>query len=211
MSAWTWTYVKAKSIPTDIVNKICDKSINDILNIWYYKKSKINFDETLKEWLENHDESYDYLVNECKISPDKMTHEYLEQDLKNKITRLDNYINDLSLVKEGKLTLDKCLRNHKVWKRGGLGYPCCYFINNTVWVNMPYEIFRLREYSNMFIYNGLKTIDDLIKYLSDTNRQHNLIWYENNNKKEGMFPEFELRLREYYGQFGDGNFSVYFG
>ena len=113
------------------------------------------------------------------------------------------------LVKEGKLTLDACLRKHKAWKK--FGTPSCYYIENTVWISLPYEIFRLREYSDMGIEDGLQTVDDLIVYLKNENRQTNLMWFENGNTREGMFPEFEQRLREYYGQFGDHNFSVHFG
>jgi len=211
MSAWTWTFVKATSIPKDIVNNICDNSIKNETNIWYYKKWQTNPQTALKEWFKMHDEERDYFIEELGVSPDKLTHESLENELKKYIKDIKEYSDDLSLVKEGKLTLDECLRKHKIWEDKGLGHPLCYNIDDDVWVNLPYEIFRLREYSDMTVSNGLKTIDDLIKYLSEPNRQHNLIWWENNNMKEGMFPEFEARLKEYYGQFGDGNFSVHFG
>lgn len=211
MSAWTWTYVKAKAIPENMVISICDNAIKEISNIWYYRNSKSNFDSVLKEWFKIHDEDYDYFVNECDVPKYKMTHEYLEQDLKNKIKTKDEYIKDLNLVKEGKLTLDECVRKHKIYEHHDLDYPQCYLINDDVWVKMNSEIFRLREYSDMYIENGLKTVNELIEYLNEPSRQNNLIWWENSNLKEGMFPEFETRLKEYYGQFGDGNFSVHFG
>lgn len=210
MSAWTWTFVKAKAIPKDIVNKICDEAINSKSNIWFYKKAKENFQKALKEWIDMHDKEYDYFVNECGVSPNKMTHEYLQKELKTSIEDIDRYINDLNLVKDGKLTLDKCLRKHKVYKDGGLGNPYCYYIQNTIWVKVP-EIFRLQEYSNMDIKTGLKTIDSLIEYISDPKRKSILTWCKNDSFQEGFSQELEIKIREYYSQFGNKNFSVHFG
>lgn len=210
MSSWTWTFVKAKAIPKDIVNKICNKAIQQKSNIWFYKKAKEDFKKALNEWIDMHDKNYDYLINECGVSPNKMTHEYLEKELNESIKDISEYINSLNLVKEGKLTLDKCLRKHKIWKEKGLGEPYCYYIKNTVWVKIP-EIFRLQEYSDMGIETGLKTIDSIIEYLSNPERKSRLTWWDNNNLKEGFSQELETKLRKYYEQFGDMNFSVHFG
>jgi len=211
MSAWTWTYVKSEFIPRDIVIKLCEDLIKEEESIWYYKSSRKNFKSTLKKWFEIYDEDYDYFVDELKIPKEQLTHEFLEQRLRNKIKILENYIQDLNLVKIGNITLDKCLRNNKVWDTGLCLDPNCVLIDEDLWVHLNQEIFRLREYSDMTIKTGLKTIKDLISYLSSPERQNNLIWWENDNLKTGLFPEFENRLREYYGQFGDGNFSVHFG
>ena len=211
MSAWTWTYVKSEFIPRDIVIKLCEKLIKEEESIWYYKESKKNFNSALKKWFRLHNENYDYYVNELKIPKKQLTHEFLEKQLKNKIEVLYSYIRDLDLVIKGNITLDKCFRNNKVWE-GRLGLePNCILIGNDLWVHLDREIFRLREYSDMTVESGLKTVNDLISYLSSPERQDNLIWWENNNLRSGLFPEFENRLREYYGQFGDGNFSVHFG
>ena len=209
MSAWTWTYVKSEFIPRDIVIKLCEKLIKEEESIWYYKSSRENFKSTLKKWFGIYDRDYDYFVDELKIPKEQLTHEFLEQKLKNKIKILENYIRDLNLVKTGDITLDKCLRNNKVWELGL--EPSCKLIGDDLWVHLNQEIFRLREYSDMTIETGLKTIKDLISYLSSPERQDYLIWWENGNLRSGLFPEFENRLREYYSQFGDGNFSVHFG
>jgi len=209
MSAWTWTVVKAKHIPNDILIKLCDYIIENRTSVWYYKEGIVDFDDTLSKWLKMHQDDYDYFVKDCGVPPEHMTKEYLTDELIKRIDDIKLYVDDIKLVKEGKLTLDECFRKYKAWKK--LGTPSCYYIKNTVWVGLPYEIFRLREYSDMGVEDGLQTVDDLIDYLKNENKQSQLRWFENGNTREGMFPEFEQRLREYYGQFGDHNFSVHFG
>lgn len=206
MSAWTWTFVKADKLPKDITDMIVDKTIKRMEDIWYYKKG---FNKAIKLWLEHHERNRDYYINQCGVPEEQLTKEYLAEELQSKINKISNYINDLKQVKENKLTLGECLKRNKAY--GDLQEPMCSLIKDTVWVNLPYEIFRLREYTDFFIEDGIKTIDELIKYLSEPHRQDSLIWWENENLKPGMFPEFETRLREFYGQFGDNNFSVHFG
>ncbi len=80
MSAWTWTYVKADKIPSDIVVKICNDTIQDISSVWYLNKNKA-FEEILQRWFKIHDESYDYYVNECGLQPFELEHDVLEKRL----------------------------------------------------------------------------------------------------------------------------------
>lgn len=206
MSAWTWTYVKADKLPKDITDIIVDKTIKRMEDIWYYKKG---FNKAIKLWLEHHERNRDYYINQCGVPEEQLTKEYLAEELQSKVNEISNYISDLKQVKENKLTLGECLKRNKAY--GDLQEPMCSLIKDTVWVNLPYEIFRLREYTDFFIEDGIKTIDELIKFLSEPHRQDRLMWWENENLKPGMFPEFETRLREFYGQFGDNNFSVHFG
>lgn len=206
MSAWTWTYVKADKLPKDITDIIVDKTIKRMEDIWYYKKG---FNKAIKQWLEHHEKNRDFYINQCGVPEEQLTKEYLAEELQSKINKISNYINDLNRVKENKLALGECLKRNKAY--GDLQEPMCSLIKDTVWVNLPYEIFRLREYTDFFIEDGIKTIDELIRFLNEPHRQDSLIWWENENLKPGMFPEFETRLREFYGQFGDNNFSVHFG
>ena len=211
MGAYTWTFIKAEKMPKDMINKICDESINHINNIWYIKEANENFNKTLEKWCKNHDRDYDYYVNECNVPKEHMTHEYLKQELINKFTKSKNYINDLYLVKDNKLTLDEVLRKYKVWEQGGLGNPYCYYIKNIVYVKAPSEIFRLRKYCDFTVEDGIKTVNELIEYVKNSSINHELIWWENDNYNEGYSEEFENIVKKYYENLGDNNFLVNFG
>ena len=211
MSAWTWTFVKSKCIPQDIVVKICDKALRDLSNLWYIS-ANTTLDEKLDRWYKMHDENYDYYVNECGVDPSEMTHDKLKKSLYRIIKKANDKVTDLKLVKNGSMELDAYLRKHKVYKDGGLGEPYCKLIKNDVWVNVP-EIFRLRVYSDMNIENGIKTIDRLLEYLSEKPKELLYDFQEKNSYENGIGLTDALRNRitEYYTQFGDGNFSVHFG
>lgn len=210
MSAWTWTYVKAKFIPEDIVIKVCDKSIKYLKGIWFMDGSRSSGD-ILEEWLKMHEEDYDYFTKTCKIDPLKLTKEYLTEDLKRKQTKITQELQDLEEVKKGNLSLDWFARKYKSWKDSSLN---CEYIKNTIWVEVP-EIFRYRHYSDMYIEDGLKTIDDLLGYLRKESDPERIYDYqedpESSDRNNGLTPKLEQRIREHYSRFGDNNFSVHFG
>ena len=211
MSAWTWTFVKVDSIPMDMVRNICDDAIRELSSIWYMDKRK-PFEEILDRWLKMHDESYDYYVNECGLEPFEMEHDMLEKRLREMISKKQTLISDLTLVKNGSLSLDACLCEHEVWKEGGLGEPRCELVENDVWVNVP-EIFRLRKYSEMNVEDGIKTVDSLLEYLSKepSDTLYDFSEKTGSNDGCGLTENLKSRILEYYGRFGDGNFSVHFG
>ena len=210
MSAWTWTYVKADCIPMDIACKICDSAIHELLSVWYMDKCK-TFDEIIERWFKIHDEAYDYYVNECGLQPFEIEHDVLEKRLRELISKKQTFLADLELVKNGSQSLDSCLRKYKVWE-DKMGEPMCYLIGNDVWVKVP-EIFRLRQYSDMRIEDGIKTVDFLLNYLSEQAKDILYDFAENtgSNDGEGLTEALKSRIVEYYGRFGDGNFSVHFG
>ncbi|MBP5722174.1 MAG: hypothetical protein J6X18_01130 [Bacteroidales bacterium] len=217
MSAWTWTFVKADSIPTDMVSEICDSAIQDLSSVWYMDKRK-TFEEILERWFEIHDKSYDYYVNECGLQPFEMEHGVLEKRLRENISKKTELISDLSLVKNGELSLDACLRKHEVWQEGGLGKPRCTLVDDVVWVKVP-EIFRLQYYSDMSIEDGIKTVEDLLAYLSEQQPERIHDFQDSmilpsgcvSGDSYGLTDSLKKRIVEYYGRFGDGNFSVHFG
>ena len=130
MSAWTWTFVKAKCIPKGMIDDICKESIVNLQNLWYYKDS---FEISLCKWLQMFEDGYDYFVNECKVSPDKLTKEYLTNDLIQKRKDVQSTIEDYIKVIKGVISFDKALRIHRVWRKGGLGNPYCVYIKNTIY------------------------------------------------------------------------------
>lgn len=209
MSAWTWTFVKAEHIPHDIVVKICEKSIKDISDFDWMKNTE---EKALKRWLNNHKKYYDYYVNECGIPPENMTKEYLTEEFYKYRHRGNLSLSIYEDAIDGKTSFDEALRTLVVEKKG-TGYPMCKLIDDKIWVKIPYEIFRYRFYSDMLVDNGLKTIDDLIGYLRAGIQERIYDFAENveSDNGSGLTPQLEARLREFYSQFGDGNFSVHFG
>lgn len=205
MSAWTWTYVKADKLPTDVVNTFCEHSIKGLKNIWYYK-GKDDFEKILSKWIENVGNSRPYYAERYKLPLESITDEFLKSILIERINTVSSFIKNLECVKNGK-DLNECLKKYThtlmpiTWR----------LIDDNVWIKVG-EIFRLQEYSAMTVENGIKTIDELIAYLKEPSRQELLSWFdEEGNDYNGMSEELEKRIREYYGKYGDGNFSVSFG
>ncbi len=208
MSAWTRTYVKANSLPKELVNKICDDVISEVEKYWYYRRGRRDIKDVVNKLLTRYKSASD----NYEIPEEKLTFEYIEKDVRQMIAVTKDYINDLKLVKEDKMSFDDCLRKYKVWADDSLiNTPICsFFEDDSVWLSLRnYEIFRLREYSDFDIKNGINTVDGLIKYLKKPTIQS--ILYSFDDLAVGLTPKLEKEIREFYGQFGDRNFSVTFG
>lgn len=211
MSAWTWTFVKAGNIPKDVVDKICDRALRNLSNIWYLDEGT-SFEKKLLNWFKMHDEEYDYYVNECGVDPSDMMHEKLEERLNDKILEGRHKIFDLNLVKKGDMDLESYLCHYKVYEDGGLGEPYCVLVGEDIWVKVP-EIFRLQNYSDLTVESGIKTVDGLLEYLSEQPKDilYNYKEKTGSNYGNGLTDSLRESIIEYYSRFGDGNFSVHFG
>ena len=207
MSAWTRTYVKANSLPKELVNKICDDVISEVETYWYYRRGRRDIKDVVNKLLTR----YKSAPDNYEIPEENLTFEYIEKDVRQMIAVTKDYINDLKLVKEDKMSFDDCLRKYKVWSDESLiSAPLCSFFEDSVWLSLRnYEIFRLKEYSDFDNKNGINTVEDLIKYLKEPTRQS--ILYSFDDLAVGLTPKLEKEIREFYSQFGDGNFSVTFG
>lgn len=205
MSAWTWTFVKATALPTDEVRTFCEHSINYLKNIWYYK-GKDNFEKTLSTWFEFVGKSRAYYADKYKLPIERITDGFLKSILIERINTVTSFIGDLNGVKNGN-DINECLKKYV----HSLMPITCRLVDDDVWIQVG-EIFRLQEYSEMTISDGIKTIEELIAYLKEPSRQELLSWFDDEgNNYNGMSEELEKRIREYYGKYGDGNFSVSFG
>lgn len=205
MSAWTWTFVKATALPTDEVRTFCENSINHLKNIWYYK-GKDNFEKTLSKWIETVGKSRASYADVYKRPLESITDEFLKSILVKRINTVTSFIGDLEGAKNGK-DLNECLKKYT----HSLIPITCRLVDDDAWIAVR-EIFRLQEYSEMTVESGIKTIDELITYLKEPSRQKWLSWVDEEEKEhQGMSEELEKRIREYYGKYGDGNFSVSFG
>ena len=207
MSAWTWTFVKATALPKDEVKDFCEKEISQLNDIWYYKQRN-NFEEVLDRWIEILGKSRGYYAEMYNLPIERITDKFLEGVLKERINTVNNLIENLKSVKNGE-ELNECLKKytHSLMSIS----ITCRLVDDDVWIQVR-EIFRLQEYSEMDIADGIKTIDELITYLKEPSRQKWLSWFdEERNDYNVMSEKKKKRIREYYGKYGDGNFSVSFG
>ena len=205
MSAWTWAFVKATALPKDEVKDFCEKEISQLNDIWYYKQRN-NFEKVLNMWIEILGKSRGYYAEKYNLPIRCITNKFLEDVLKERINTVNNLIEELKSVKNGE-ELNECLKKYA----HSLMLINCRSVDGDVWVEVR-EVFRLQEYSDMTVESGIKTIDELITYLKEPSRQKWLSWVdEEGNNYNGMSEELEKRIREYYGKYGDGNFSVSFG
>ncbi len=205
MSAWTWTFVKATALPTDEVKDFCEKEISQLNDIWYYKQRN-EFEKVVDRWIEIVGKSRNYYAEKYNLPIERITDTFLEGMLMDRINTVNNLIENLKSVKNGE-ELNECLKKYTQ----SLMPTKCRSVNGDVWVQVG-EIFRLQEYSEMTVESGIKTIDGLIDYLKEPSRQEHISWFDNEeNERVGMSDELEERIRDYYGKYGDGNFSVSFG
>lgn len=207
MGAYTDTYIKISKVDHDTINRLIDYAIKSMLYTSYGNAIREGWEKGLERWLKFHKEEYDYFVNECDVDPSHMTEEYLTQKYREKVNSLQDKINDLVLVKEGKMDFIECLKKHKMIKDYSdfdiREYKDDYYINT------KHEIFRNYEFDQLHI--NLHTVEDLINHL----KQPHLTSIKDLTVKDAKYgpltPELEQKIRDYYGAIGDNNFLVNFG
>ena len=213
MSAWTWTMVKASVVPEDTVENLLERAECSIKNKWYFKGSQTEdgYNEVLKEWIEIQKEyEDDYYISELKMKKEECTDEFYKKKLDLWIERDKNNLADIEKIRNKEMTFVDFLKKHI--ESDGLSSVnsniMCRILKGNIYVEVP-SIFRLREYSDMSFYNGLSTVDSLIEYLKEPYRQEIITDYLTGTT--GLTESLEKRIREFYGKFGDGNFTVHFG
>ena len=163
--------------------------------------------------LDNMDkEKYDYFVNECGVSPEKMTDEYLTEELKERIETCEKKVKYYNMVLEGNMTFREMLENTKEGdSKHNAGYNHDFYIikrHGDIYVNLKGEWWRNQRDSE----NEFCTVDSLIE---EVKKSHYLSYYDEDIKelvKESeLTPKLEKKLRDFYGNIGDGNFYVHFG
>ena len=211
MSTWTWTFIKPECLSK--------KQIKDLLEhamqyppVYFSNYKKHGWDYELKDWLDMHKDEYDYFVNECGVPEEKMTDEFLTNELKERIDECENKFNCYIKVLDGKMTFREMLENTKEGNhKHNAGHNHDFYIikrNNDIYVNLKFEWWRNQRYSE----NEFYTVDDLIE---EVKKSHLLSYYDEDIKdwvkEDNLTPKFEQKLRDYYGAIGNGNFYVHFG
>jgi hypothetical protein len=212
MSTWTWTFIKPEYLSKDQIKSLLDDKIQHTGGIYYDNYRKHGWDYELKDWLNFHKEEYDYYVNECGVSPEKMTEEYLTKELKERIETCEKKVKYYNMVLEGKITFREMLENTKEGDpKHNAGHNHDFYIikrQGDIYVNLKGEWWRNQRYSE----DEFCTVDSLIK---EVKKSHYLSYYDEDIKdwvKESeLTPKLEKKLREFYDNIGDNNFYVHFG
>ena len=212
MSTWTWTFVKPEYLSKDQIKSLLEDKIQHTGGIYYDEYRKYGWEYELKKWLEFHKKEYDYFVNECGVSPEKMTDEYLTKELKERIETCEKKVKYYNMVLEGKITFREMLENTKEGdSKHNAGYNHDFYIikrQGDIYVNLKGEWWRNQRYSE----DEFCTVDSLIE---EVKKSHHLSYYDEDIKdwvKESeLTPKLEKKLREFYGNIGDNNFYVHFG
>lgn len=212
MSTWTWTFVKPEYLSKDQIKSLLEDAIKHTGGVYYDNYRKHGWDYELKDWLDMHKEEYDYFVNECGVSPEKMTEEYLTKELKERIDICERNIKYYNMVLDDKMTFREMLENTKEKdSKHNAGYSHDFYIikrHGDIYVDLKGEWWRNQRDSE----NEFCTVESLIE---EVKKSHILSYYDENIKEwvkeDELTPKLEKKLREFYGNIGDNNFYVHFG
>ena len=213
MSTWTWTFIKPECLSKKQIKKLLEDAIKHTGGIYYENYKEHGWDYELKHWLDFHKEEYDYFVNECGVSSEKMTEEYLTKELKKKIETCDKKLKYYQMILDGKMTFKEMLENTKEGNhKYNAGYNHDFYVikrNNDIYVDIKFEWWRNQRTSDG---EDFMTVDSLIE---EVKKSHCLSYYDEDIKdwvqEESLSPKLEKKLREFYSNIGDGNFCVHFG
>ena len=204
MSTWTWTFVRIDKL-TKEQTEWCLKHVKWITSSQTYARySKMKWEDALKDWIDMHNEDYDYFVNECGVDPKKMTPEYLEKELKQKLKKFEFRQKCYDACLEGKMTLEEVLvKTNQLNNK----YNDFYIIKRQghYYVNINHEIFRNQLDSE----KEFCTVEDLINELKTSSL---ITDFTDDTAERGpLNSALENKIRNYYEAIGDNNFYVHFG
>ena len=211
MSTWTWTFVKPEYLSKPQLESLLNDAIKNCGGIYYKNYKEKGWEYELKDWLNMHKEDYDYFVNECGVSPERMSEEYLTKDLKKRIDICEKKIKYYQMVLDGKMTFREMFENTKEDPKYNNKYNHDFYIierQGDIYVNLRGEWWRNQRDSE----NEFCTVDSLIE---EVKKSHYLGYYDEDIKDwvklSELSPKLEKKLREFYGNIGDNNFYVHFG
>ena len=215
MSTWTWTFIKPECLSKKQIKDLLEHAIQ-YPPTYFSNYKKHGWDYELTDWLEIHHEDYDYFINECGVSKENMTDEFLTNELKERIDTYENKFNCYIKVLNVEMTfsemLEKTKDTLKIFNDDKPSHNTDFYIierNGELYVDIKFEWWRNQRCSDGEEFN---TVDSLIEEVKKSN---NLSYYDEDIKdwvtEDKLTPKLEQKLRDYYGTIGDGNFYVHFG
>ena len=208
MSTWTWTYVRIDKLTAKQIKSTIEHAKDLLSGTTYANYSKMSWDEAIQKWLDFHKEHYDYFVNECDVPKEKMTDEYLTEDLKNKMELYHKKVKCYDMCINGKMSFEDMLKETNQLGKRRLGDFLLIERDGQWYVHIAYEIFRNRLDS---LGKEFCTVDELIEYLKQPDQDLICDFSKEGYEYSTLTPELEQRIRDYYTEIGDYNFYVHFG
>lgn len=208
MGAYTWTFIRIDKLNKEQIKLCIENAIQKHMNTTYGKYSKLTEEEYIPKWLKMHKDNYDYFVNECGVSPDKMTDEYLTKEIKNRMKKWFYAQRCYQMVLDDKMKfVDMLRKTHQLSYLSSLNDFYIIKYKGNYFVNLKSEIFRNYEYCEEYF----DTVDALIEHCRNNQGSHFLDFSKEHDGYHEWNDEIEQHVRKYYGAIGDGNFVVHFG
>ena len=208
MGAYTWTFIRIDKLNKEQVKSCIEMAIQKRMHTTYGEYSKLTEEEYVPKWLKMHKNNYDYFVNECGVSPDKMTDEYLTKEIKNRMKKWFYAQRCYQRVLDDKMKFDDMLRKtHQLSYLSSLNDFYIIKHKGNYYINLNYEIFRNYEYCD----GQFDTVDALIEHCRNHQGDHFLDFSKEYDDYHEWNDEIEQHVRKYYEAIGDGNFVVHFG
>ncbi|MBR6907091.1 hypothetical protein IKN40_00925 [bacterium] len=204
MGAYTWTHVRIDKLSKEQIEQCINHAKWLIKGTTYNKYIKISWDKALKDWIDFHNKEHDYLVNECGLTEEKLTEEYLAKELKKKLAEYKLKLKCYDMCISGEMTIEEMLR-----KTHQLRYGDFIILKRKghYYIDIRHEIFRNYEYSEI----EYTTVDDLINHCRSCKDEQFIDYDKHSSCYEKWSQELEDKVRKYYTEIGDNNFIVTFG
>lgn len=213
MGAYTWTFVRIDKVTKEQAKSLIEDALQSGQHTTYGEYSKLTEEEYIPKWIKMHKKHYDYFVNECGVSPEKLTDEALIKEIKNKMKKWHYTRKCYQKVLNGDMTFEDMIKKtHQLTDRNFLSDFYITKHKGNYFVNLKYEIFRNHEYCE----ERFDTVDALIKHLENPNCTNICDFTDiNGDNVQYEYGVLSDKLRKkiinYYSQIGDGNFVVHFG
>lgn len=213
MGAYTWTFVRIDKVTKEQANSLIEYALQSGQHTTYGEYSKLTEEEYIPKWIKMHKKHYDYFVNECGVSPEKLTDEALIKEIRNKMKKWYYTRKCYQKVLDGEMSFaDMIKKTHQLTYRNFLSDFYITKHKGHYFVNLKSEIFRNYEYCD----EQFDTVDALIKHLEDPKCKSicDFTALDENNVQPDYGPlteKLRQKIVEYYSSIGDGNFVVHFG
>lgn len=206
MGAYTWTFIRIDKLSDKQVKSCVEYALNvKSRGTTYGRYSTMKEEDYIKDWIDFHNQDYNYFVSECGVPIEKMTDEALTKEIKNKMKKWHYKQRCYQRVLNDEMSFeDMVKKTHQL-----RGWDDLYIIKHKgqYYVHIEHEIFRNYEYCD----DEFDTVESIIEHCRNCQGANFLDFSKEYDDYHEWNDEIEQHVREYYESIGDGNFVVHFG
>ena len=204
MGAYTWTHVRIDKLNKEQIEKCINHAKMLAKGTSYENYSNMTWNDALKSWIDFHNKERDYFINECGLTEEKLSTEFLTKKLKRELSQHKLKLKCYDMCLSGEMSIKEMLKKTHQFKYGD-------FIilkrKGQYYIDIRTEIFRNYEYCE----DEFTTVDSLINHCRNCKNEQFLDYSKNDCEYEKWSQELEDKVRKYYTEIGDNNFIVTFG